>query len=145
MGRYVVATSARALPADPTQIEQLHLDRQALSLLLHTLHDLSSAALYAHQAGDPLAAVDIAAAAEALALPSSPAAGKRKKASARKEEELEERRKGLSRLLVEMCLSERGEGQEVERQGEGARRQVARILEAQALHLDTLEVGRCLL
>lgn len=119
---------------------QLHLDRQALSLLLHTLHDFTSAEAYSHQAGDPLSAGDIAAAASALALPSSGSSAKRKKAvSAKKEGELEERRKSLARLLVNMCLM--GQEGEEKLESEGARKEMARLLETQAMHLNTLEVS----
>ncbi|ORY74073.1 hypothetical protein BCR35DRAFT_293491 [Leucosporidium creatinivorum] len=118
---------------------KLNLDRQALSLLLHTLHDLTSAEAYSHQAGDPLLPTDVAAAAAVLALPSSSSSTKRKKGgSAKKEVELEERRKSLARLLVEMCLVGREGEEKVE--SEGARKEMARILETQAMHLDTLEV-----
>jgi hypothetical protein len=64
------------------------------------------------------------------------------------------RRKYLARLLVEMCLSRRieakgnlsTEGESEEAQAEddrirSRRDQVARILEAQSIHLDVLEVS----
>lgn len=82
---------------------------------------------------------DVASAASALALPSSGSSAKRKKAvSTKKEGELEGRRKLLARLLVDMCLVGREDEEKMET--EGARKEMARLLETQAMHLDTLEV-----
>lgn len=110
---------------------QLCLDRQALSLLLNTLRDLSSAETYALQSGDPLTTPDVSSASFKLGIPIK----RMKKAlSPVKQEEEHRRKEGLARLLVEMCL--RG-GPEQAVAGE---EQVAQLLEAQAVHLDTLEV-----
>ncbi|GJN90241.1 hypothetical protein Rhopal_003240-T1 [Rhodotorula paludigena] len=110
---------------------KLCLDRQALSLLLNTLRDLSSAETYALQSGDPLTTPDVSSASFKLGIPIK----RMKKAlSPVKQEEEHRRKEGLARLLVEMCL--RG-GPEPAVAGE---EQVAQLLEAQAVHLDTLEV-----
>ncbi|KAL8283319.1 hypothetical protein RQP46_005729 [Phenoliferia psychrophenolica] len=114
---------------------KLRLDRQALSLLLHSLQDLTSAETYCHQSGDPLLASDISAAAARLSLLLPKA---RKVGSAAKKEGEEQRKADLARLLVEMCLVERGE--EGDTRNEVHKEQVARILETQAVHLNTLEV-----
>ncbi|GAA6028594.1 hypothetical protein JCM8097_007301 [Rhodosporidiobolus ruineniae] len=120
---------------------KLRLDRQALSLLLHTLHDLPSAETYSLQSGDPLLPSEVAAAASTLALPTATKKA-RKALSAGKREEEERRKEGLARLLVEMCLAEKPAGAEEGREPKrvASEEQVARLLETQALHLDTLEV-----
>ncbi|BGP41415.1 hypothetical protein JCM10449v2_005395 [Rhodotorula kratochvilovae] len=106
---------------------KLRLDRQALSLLLHTLRDLSSAETYALQGGDALLAADVSAASAQIGLPFK--RSRKAPAPARADEE-QCRREGLARLLVEMVLA----------QGAADPPQVARLLETQAVHLDTLEV-----
>ncbi|GAA5972182.1 hypothetical protein JCM11641_002531 [Rhodosporidiobolus odoratus] len=120
---------------------KLHLDRQALSLLLHTLHDLSSAETYSLQSGDPLCMSDVSTAASKLSLPFKRA---RKHRSTAKFEEEDRIKESLANLLVEMCLSatnltasESGEPGETRTVKE---EQVARVLETQALHLETLDV-----
>ncbi|GAA5867831.1 hypothetical protein JCM8547_003390 [Rhodosporidiobolus lusitaniae] len=122
---------------------KLKLDRQALSLLLHTLSDLSSAETYSLQGGDPLCASDITAAASKLELPFTAAKKSQRSSSmsVAKMEEEERRKKGLARLLVEMCLSPRQAGAEGE-EGKlvASGEQVARLLETQAVHLDTLAI-----
>ncbi|KAI5477112.1 TGF beta receptor associated protein [Pseudohyphozyma bogoriensis] len=116
---------------------KLRVDRQALSLLLNTLQDLSSAETYCHQSGDPLLAEDLTAIASILSLPMP----KSKKASALKKDGEEVRKSELARLLVEMCLAGSGAEGGEDVKTDGAREvQVARILETQALRLDTLEV-----
>lgn len=111
---------------------QLKLDRQALSLLLHTLQDLSSSETYCSQSGDPLLASDISATAALLSfsMPSS-----RKRSVVKKDGE-EERKIDLARLLVSMCLSGNGSDESVFKM-----EQISRILEAQSLNLDTLSVS----
>ncbi|KAK4698396.1 vacuolar protein sorting-associated protein 3, partial [Phenoliferia sp. Uapishka_3] len=116
---------------------KLRLDRQALSLLLHSLQDLTSSETYCHQSGDPLLASDVSAAAARLSL----LLPKTKRTTSSKKEGQEQRKAGLARLLVEMCLVGRGGGEDdVDAPPEVHKEQVARILETQAVHLDTLEV-----
>ena len=117
---------------------QLQLDRQALSLLLHSLRDLTSSETYCHQSGDPLLLSDLAATASLLNL--SMPTSLRKKPVVPKEGEAA-RKSSLARLLVEMILAKRiGDDVPGELDTEGKQRQVARILETQAIHLDCLEV-----
>lgn len=115
---------------------QLHLDRQALSLVLHTLHDLSTAETYALQSGDPLLASDVSAASALLGLSfsSSSSSSKRTKRAPTAPgggADEQQRREALARLLVDMCVA---------RPDVAGEEQVARLLETQAIHLDTLEV-----
>ncbi|GAA5872000.1 hypothetical protein JCM1840_004768 [Sporobolomyces johnsonii] len=122
---------------------KLRLDRQALALLLHTLHDLSSAESFALQSGDPLLPTDVSATASRLNLPF-------KRARKAKREDDDRRKKALARLLVEMCLMRPASSGSFEQEADGreegtrwevaTREQVARILETQAVHLDTSEV-----
>ncbi|BGP09381.1 hypothetical protein JCM10049v2_005249 [Rhodotorula toruloides] len=121
---------------------KLQLDRQALSLLINNLHDLASAEAYCLQSGDPLAQADVVAATVKLDLPFK---RNRKALSAARREEEERRKQALAKLLVEMCLRRPQPGSfvdETEKTGEGAipKERVARLLETQAVHLDTLEV-----
>uniref|UniRef100_A0A0K3C490 BY PROTMAP: gi/472583522/gb/EMS21155.1/ TGF beta receptor associated protein [Rhodosporidium toruloides NP11] gi/647396884/emb/CDR39543.1/ RHTO0S04e06238g1_1 [Rhodosporidium toruloides] n=1 Tax=Rhodotorula toruloides TaxID=5286 RepID=A0A0K3C490_RHOTO len=121
---------------------KLHLDRQALSLLLNNLHDLASAEAYCLQSGDPLAQADVVAATSKLELPFK---RNRKALSAARREEEERRKQALAKLLVEMCLRRPQAGSfvdETDKTDEGAvpKERVARLLETQAVHLDTLEV-----
>ncbi|BGP33373.1 hypothetical protein JCM10296v2_005173 [Rhodotorula toruloides] len=121
---------------------KLHLDRQALSLLINNLHDLASAEAYCLQSGDPLAQADVVAATSKLDLPFK---RNRKALSAARREEEERRKQALAKLLVEMCLRRPQSGsfsEETEKTDEGAvpKERVARLLETQAVHLDTLEV-----
>ena len=124
-----------------TVVLQLQLDRQALSLLLHSLRDLTSSETYCHQSGDPLLSSDLFATASLLNLsmptksrtkPGAPQGGKT------------ERKASLARLLVEMFLSKRVGEENADAADEAGvnekQRQVARILETQAIHLDCLEV-----
>ncbi|TNY19371.1 hypothetical protein DMC30DRAFT_448017 [Rhodotorula diobovata] len=115
---------------------KLHLDRQALSLVLHTLHDLSTAETYALQSGDPLLASDVSAASALLGLSfsSSSSSSKRTKRAPTAPgggADEQQRREALARLLVDMCVA---------RPDVAGEEQVARLLETQAIHLDTLEV-----
>ncbi|GAA6015822.1 hypothetical protein JCM10207_008808 [Rhodosporidiobolus poonsookiae] len=116
---------------------KLRLDRQALSLLLHTLHDLPSAETLALQSGNPLSPSDISAAATKLDLPFK---RPRKALSPSKREEEERRKQALARLLVEMCLTRREAGEEGREGGLLDEKQTAQLLETQAVHLDSLEV-----
>lgn len=130
-----------SLELTTSRVLQLKLDRQALSLLLHTLHDLSSAETYSLQCGDPLSTSEVTAAASTLNLPFKRSS---KTLSAARREEEEKRKQGLARLLVEMCLTVKptNEGEEIGMEGErvASKEQVARLLETQAVHLDTLSV-----
>ncbi|GAA5904811.1 hypothetical protein JCM8208_001362 [Rhodotorula glutinis] len=107
---------------------KLGLDRQALSLVLHSLHDLSTAETYALQCGDPLVASDVRAASSLLGLAFSRRAPRHGQGS---EHERRARSEALARLVVDMCVS---------RSDVASEAQVARLLETQAVHLDTLEV-----
>lgn len=61
-----------------------------------------------------------------------------------KKEGDEERKAGLARLLVEMCLVGRaGDGESVGEGLRGRKEQVTAILETQAIHLNTLDVRSC--
>jgi hypothetical protein len=115
----------------------LHLDRQALSLLLHSLHDLGSADTYCLQAGDPLSDADISACTTKLGLPMK-MRSRRRPTSAAKREDDERRRRDLAKLLVEMCLSLRS--QPAQGRDFPADEMVAKVLAVQTLHLDALEV-----
>ncbi|GAA6055225.1 hypothetical protein JCM3770_000723 [Rhodotorula araucariae] len=106
---------------------KLRLDRQALSLLLHTLRDLASAETYALQGGDPLLVLDVSAASAEIGLAFKRS---RKTLAPSRAHEEQRRREGLARLLVDMVLA----------QGDTGPLQVAQLLETQAVHLDTLEV-----
>ncbi|GAA5852101.1 hypothetical protein JCM9279_005057 [Rhodotorula babjevae] len=107
---------------------KLGLDRQALSLVLHSLHDLATAETYALQCGDPLVASDVRAASSLLGLAFSRRAPRHGHGS---EHERRERSEALARLVVDMCVA---------RPDVASEAQVARLLETQAVHLDTLEV-----
>ncbi|GAA5939746.1 hypothetical protein JCM3775_001615 [Rhodotorula graminis] len=109
---------------------KLGLDRQALSLVLHSLHDLSTAETYALQCGDPLVASDVRAASSLLGLVFSRRAP-RHGGGPEAEHARQERREALARLVVDMCVA---------RPDVASEAQVARLLETQAVHLDTLEV-----
>ncbi|BGP17675.1 hypothetical protein JCM10213v2_005713 [Rhodosporidiobolus nylandii] len=102
---------------------KLHLDRQAFSLLLNTLHDLASAETYSLQSGDPLCTADV------------PLSQAKREGEAR-------RKQSLARLLVEMCLARSSTvgNAEQERDEVVSKEQAARLLETQALHLDALEI-----
>ncbi|GAA5825001.1 hypothetical protein JCM11251_006058 [Rhodosporidiobolus azoricus] len=117
---------------------KLHLDRQALSLLLHTLRDLPTAEAYSLQSGDPLSSTDVSAAAAKLELPFSKRPRRQPSQSSAKREEEERRRREVARLLVEMCLAKSPSGEE--EKPVASEGQIARLLETQAIHLDTLEI-----
>ncbi|GAA5915979.1 hypothetical protein JCM6882_003485 [Rhodosporidiobolus microsporus] len=123
---------------------KLRLDRQALSLLLHPLNDITTAETYSLQSGDPLSPSDVSAAAAKLELPFNKRARRHASQSPAKREEEERRRKELARLLVEMCLAQRppaGDAKEdEEEQTVASEEQIARLLETQAIQLDTLEI-----
>ncbi|CEQ41527.1 SPOSA6832_03250, partial [Sporobolomyces salmonicolor] len=121
---------------------KLRLDRQALALLLHTLHDLSSAESFALQSGDPLLPADVSWTASQLNLPF-------KRARKAKREDDDRRKESLARLLVEMCLKRPASSGSFEQEEDGKDtgrseavtwEQIARILETQAVHLDPVEV-----
>ncbi|GAA5956387.1 hypothetical protein JCM21900_000171 [Sporobolomyces salmonicolor] len=121
---------------------KLRLDRQALALLLHTLHDLSSAESFALQSGDPLLPADVSSTASQLNLPF-------KRARKAKREDDDRRKEALARLLVEMCLKRPASSGSFEQEEDGkgtgrseavTREQIAKILETQAVHLDPVEV-----
>ncbi|GAA5879657.1 hypothetical protein JCM3774_002398 [Rhodotorula dairenensis] len=116
---------------------KLHLDRQALSLLLHTLHDLESADAYCLQAGDPLCDADISTCTTKLGLPVKLRSRRAAPTSAAKRETDERRRRDLAKLLVEMCLSMRA--QPAPRANFPTEEMVAKVVGAQTLHLDALE------
>lgn len=115
----------------PSFRSQLKLDRQALSLLLNNLRDLSSAETYSLQSGDPLVPSDTTATADRLQLPFK--RSRRHHTSAAKREEEAKRNESLARILVEMSLQSNGEG--------GGEKRVAKILDSQAMNLDTIEVS----
>lgn len=113
-----------------------------MSLLLNNLHDLASAEAYCLQSGDPLAQADVVSATSKLDLPFKRT---RKALSAARREEEDRRKQALAKLLVAMCLRRPQSGSfadETEKSDEGAvsKERVARLLETQAVHLDTLEV-----
>jgi hypothetical protein len=149
-GRVSTSPYIRLGDAHNVSSAQLQLDRQSLSLLLNSLSDFTSSQNYCRQSGDPLLASDLSSAATTLNLPvPSTTVPLRNDGS-----EGRPRRKYLARLLVEMCLSRRieskgnlsTEGESEEAQAEddrirSKRDQVARILEAQSIHLDVLEVS----
>ncbi|GAA5907483.1 uncharacterized protein JCM6883_001219 [Sporobolomyces salmoneus] len=112
---------------------KLKLDRPALSLLLHTLHDLPSSETYSLQSGDPLSSFEISQLVSLLQIPL-----KRVHKRHQKREEGTRRKETLARILVEMCLSSSSTtGGEGNVKGEA---QIARILETQAINLDTVSV-----
>ena len=122
---------------------RLRLDRQALALLVHGLRDLSSAGRYVRQAGDPLAAAELKAVAALLGLPAKPIGGKKKAAAAAARREglagPGGDESGLARMMVEMALA-----QGLAREGAADRAPyppavLARLLQAQAAHLDPAE------
>ncbi|KAM0748698.1 hypothetical protein T439DRAFT_70364 [Meredithblackwellia eburnea MCA 4105] len=112
---------------------KLRLDRQALSLFLHQLHDLASAEAYCYQCGDPLLPSDVSIAASRLSLllPKP-----KKSSSAKREADNSGRKADLARLLVQMCLTTDSSSDEPVM----SRIQVARVLDTQGIHLDTLEI-----
>lgn len=119
--------------------EQLHLDRQALSLLLHVAGDVSSADAYCLQAGDPLSDSDISACTAKLGLPGK-RRGRRHATTAAKREAEDRRRRELAKMLVEMCVSRPPSGSGSDRSFLRDD-QVARVVASQAVYLDAVEVG----
>lgn len=106
---------------------------------MHSLHDLEAADAYCLQAGDPLCDADISACTKKLGLPVK-LRSRRVPTSAAKRESDERRRRDLARLLVEMCLSLRA--QPAPGSAFPTDEMVAKVVGAQALHLDALEVRR---
>ncbi|GAA5979077.1 hypothetical protein JCM5350_007058 [Sporobolomyces pararoseus] len=124
---------------------KLKLDRQALSLLLNNLKDFSSAETYASQGGDPIVlSSHLKEIASKLNLPPIKRFGHHKKPHvAGKREEETERRKNLAKILVEMSFGTGGkpisEVDEPNRSAAASKR-ISKILETQAINLDTIEV-----
>lgn len=83
---------------------RLRLDRQALSLLVHTLHDLTSAGRYVRQGGDLVTPEEVRLIAKNLGLPAKAIGGK-KKGSRKDGLSALANEPALARLLVEMSLS----------------------------------------
>ncbi len=118
---------------------QLHLDRQALSLLLHVAGDVSSADAYCLQAGDPLGDSDVRACTAKLGLPGK-RRGRRHATTAAKREAEDRRRRELAKMLVEMCVARPPSGSGSDR-SPLRDDQVARVVASQAVYLDAVEVG----
>ena len=113
----------------------MRLDRQALSLLIHTSRDLASAEIYCHQGGDPILPTGLALVASRLGLPIPT----RPKSNGNTKKPDQHRIGDLARLLVEMLLIKRAGVEEPEEFNQSS--QVGRILESQALHLDITKVS----
>ncbi|KAK4050303.1 hypothetical protein OIV83_003624 [Microbotryomycetes sp. JL201] len=120
---------------------KLQLDRQALSLLVNGIRDLTSAEVYCQQGGDPLIGSEKARASELCNVPISdshhgPTRGKKGPATVTRR-----RRTELSKLLIEMSLL--GQTENSERDGRpllDSAPAIARILEAQASSLEPAHV-----
>ncbi|SCV74998.1 BQ2448_8027 [Microbotryum intermedium] len=113
----------------------LGLDRQALSLLIHSLGDLVSADLYARQNGGVLDSQDVKKTIQGLALPAPPSSSSGTSKRRGTEAEVKRRERDLMRLVVDLCLTSE--------QGSTARMEASRIadlVQAQGMHLDPLSV-----
>ncbi|GAA6019435.1 hypothetical protein JCM8202_001808 [Rhodotorula sphaerocarpa] len=117
---------------------KLHLDRQALSLLLHVAGDVSSADAYCLQAGDPLSDSDISACTAKLGLPGK-RRGRQHATTAAKREAEDRRRRELAKMLVEMCVARPPSGSGSDR-SPLRDDQVARVVASQAVYLDAVEL-----
>lgn len=124
----------------------MKLDRQALSLLLNNLKDFSTAETYASQGGDPIVlSSQLKEIATKLNLPPIKRLGhhhKKPHVAGKREEEME-RRKNLAKILVEMSFGVGGKPvSEVDEPNRSAAalKRISKILETQAINLDTIEV-----